>query len=65
MISYCKRNFQKPLFIKALIDGIANVFDHSYINSFAEGGNNKIKVLKHSGLKNSRRFRNRILHIFA
>ena len=49
------------------IDSITNAFDCSYTNGFTEGSNNKIKVLKRNayGFRNFRRFRNRILHIFA
>ena len=48
-------------------DGILNSFNTPYTNGFIEGCNNKIKVLKRNtyGYKNFRRFRNRILHIFA
>ncbi len=47
--------------------GILNSFDITYTNGFIEGCNNKIKVLKRNayGYRNFRRFRNRILHIFA
>jgi len=47
--------------------GILNSFDTKYTNGFIEGCNNKIKVLKRNayGYRNFRRFRNRILHIFA
>lgn len=46
--------------------GILNSFDCPYTNGFAEGCNNKIKVLKRNayGYRNFNRFRNRILHIF-
>ncbi len=48
-------------------DGILNSFDVPYTNGFIEGCNNKIKVLKRNayGYRNFKRFRNRILHIFA
>jgi len=47
--------------------GILNSFDFPYTNGFTEGANNKIKVLKRNayGFRNFKRFRNRILHIFA
>jgi transposase len=46
---------------------ILNTFDYPYSNGFTEGCNNKIKVLKHNayGYRNFKRFRNRIMHIFA
>lgn len=46
---------------------ILNTFDYPYSNGFTEGCNNKIKVLKRNayGYRNFKRFRNRILHIFA
>ena len=49
------------------IDSITNAFDCNYTNGFTEGSNNKIKVLKRNafGYRNFKRFRNRILHIFA
>lgn len=49
------------------INGITNAFDCSYTNGFTEGCNNKIKVLKRNayGYRNFKRFRNRILHMFA
>lgn len=48
-------------------NGILNSFDVPYTNGFIEGCNNKIKVLKRNayGYRNFKRFRNRILHIFA
>ena len=48
-------------------DGILNSFNTPYTNGFIEGCNNKIKVLKRNayGYRNFKRFRNRILHIFA
>lgn len=47
--------------------GIINSLEHPYTNGFTEGCNNKIKVLKRNayGYTNFKRFRNRILHIFA
>lgn len=47
--------------------GILNSFDCKYTNGFTEGCNNKIKVLKRNayGYRNGKRFRNRILHMFA
>lgn len=47
--------------------GILNSFDCKYTNGFTEGCNNKIKVLKRNayGYQNGKRFRNRILHMFA
>ena len=47
--------------------GILNTFDAPYTNGFTEGCNNKIKVLKRNayGYRNFKRFRNRILHMFA
>ena len=46
---------------------ILNTFDYPYSNGFTEGCNNKIKVLKRNayGYRNFKRFRNRIMHIFA
>ncbi len=46
--------------------GIFNSFDCRYTNGFTEGCN-KIKVLKRNayGYQNGKRFRNRILHMFA
>lgn len=48
-------------------EGIVNSFGTVYTNGFTEGCNNKIKVLKRNayGYRNFRRFRNRILHMFA
>ena len=42
-------------------------FDHPYTNGYTEGVNNKIKVLKRNayGVRNFRRFRNRILHVMS
>ncbi len=47
--------------------GILNSFEEPYTNGFTEGCNNKIKVLKRNayGYRNFKRFRNRILHMFA
>lgn len=47
--------------------GILNSFEEAYTNGFTEGCNNKIKVLKRNayGYRNFKRFRNRILHMFA
>lgn len=44
---------------------ILNAFKYGYTNGCTEGYNNKIKVLKRTsyGVKNFKRFRNRILHI--
>lgn len=46
---------------------ITNSFFCPYTNGFTEGCNNKIKVLKRNayGLKNFKRFRNRILFMFS
>lgn len=46
---------------------ILNSFDHHYTNGFTEGVNNKIKVIKRNafGVRNFKRFRNRILHVMA
>jgi len=46
---------------------ILNSFDHPYTNGFTEGVNNKIKVIKRNafGVRNFKRFRNRILHVMA
>jgi transposase len=46
---------------------ILNAFKYGYTNGPTEGFNNKIKVLKRVsyGIKNFKRFRNRILHICA
>ena len=43
---------------------ILNAFKYKYTNGPTEGYNNKIKVLKRVsyGIKNFKRFRNRILH---
>ena len=45
---------------------ITQSYKHRYTNGFTEGCNNKIKVLKRNayGLRNFKRFRNRILYIF-
>ncbi len=47
-------------------DEIINIFTYGYSNGFTEGCNNKIKVLKRIsyGMRNFKRFRIRILHIF-
>ena len=47
------------------LSGILNSFETTYTNSFTEGTNNTIKVLKRNafGYRNFNRFRNRILHI--
>ena len=52
------RNWFKP---------ICNSFYCPYTNGFTEGCNNKIKVLKRNayGLRNFRRFRNKILYMFS
>ncbi len=44
---------------------ILNSFTCKYTNGYTEGINNKIKVLKRNtyGVKNLKRFRNRILHV--
>ena len=46
---------------------ILNAFDYPYTNGFTEGCNNKTKVLKRTcyGVRDFKRFRNRILHCFA
>lgn len=46
---------------------ILRAFSLGYTNGFTEGSNNKIKVLKRNcyGVRNFRRFRNRILHMMA
>jgi len=46
---------------------ILNSFDCPYTNGYTEGVNNKIKVLKRNafGVRNFKRFRNRILHIMS
>lgn len=48
-------------------DEILTSMDYSYSNGFTEGCNNKTKVLKRVcfGVRNFRRFRNRILHCAA
>ena len=48
---------------KNWIDPISNSFDYEFTNGYVEGMNNKIKVLKRItfGMKNFKRFRNRIL----
>ena len=49
------------------LSGILNSFSSAIINGFTEGCNNKIKVFKRNayGYRNFKRFRNRILHMFA
>lgn len=49
------------------LTGILNSFTTAITNGFTEGCNNKIKVLKRNayGFRNFKRFRNRILHMFA
>lgn len=46
---------------------ITQSYKYRYTNGFTEGCNNKIKVLKRNayGLRNFKRFRNRILYIFT
>ena len=46
---------------------ILNSFSKPLTNGFTEGCNNKIKVLKRNayGVRNFKRIRNRILHIFS
>lgn len=48
-------------------DEILNSFEHPFTNGFTEGVNNKIKVIKRNafGVRNFKRFRNRILHIMS
>lgn len=48
---------------KNWIEQISNSFDYEFTNGYVEGMNNKIKVLKRItfGMKNFKRFRNRIL----
>lgn len=48
---------------KNWIEQISNSFDYEFTNGYVEGMNNKIKVLKRKtfGMKNFKRFRNRIL----
>ena len=52
---------------RTYFNSICNAFDSGYTNGFTEGCNNKIKVLKRIsyGLRNFKRARNRILHIFS
>ena len=49
------------------LQGILNSFSSAITNSFTEGCNNKIKVLKRNayGYRNFKRFCNRILHMFS
>jgi transposase len=46
---------------------ILNSFTCPYTNGYTEGTNNKIKVLKRNayGVRNFKRFRNRILHVMS
>lgn len=46
---------------------ILNSFDCPYTNGYTEGVNNKIKVIKRNayGIRNFKRFRNRILHVMS
>lgn len=46
---------------------ILNSFEYRFSNGFTEGVNNKIKVIKRNafGIKNFKRFRNRILHVMS
>ena len=46
---------------------ILRAFSLGYTNGFTEGSNNRIKVLKRNcyGVRNFKRFRNRILHMMA
>lgn len=48
-------------------DEILNSFEHPFTNGFTEGVNNKIKVIKRNafGVRNFKRFRNRILHVMS
>ena len=57
----CAKTFRE------VFDSICNAFDSGFTNGFTEGCNNKIKVLKRIsyGLRNFKRARNRILHIFS
>lgn len=52
---------------RGVFHSICNAFDSGFTNGFTEGCNNKIKVLKRIsyGLRNFKRARNRILHIFS
>ena len=66
-------NCDIPQFVKCAktmmnwLTGILNSFTTTITNGFTEGCNNKIKVLKRNayGFRNFKRFRNRILHMFA
>lgn len=53
--------------LRTHFDSICNAFESGFTNGFTEGCNNKIKVLKRIsyGLRNFKRTRNRILHIFS
>ncbi len=46
---------------------ILNSFDYPYTNGYTEGVNNKIKVIKRNayGVRDFKRFRNRILHVMS
>jgi transposase len=46
---------------------ILNSFEYPFSNGYTEGVNNKIKVIKRNafGIRNFKRFRNRILHIMS
>lgn len=46
---------------------ILNSFEYPYTNGYTEGVNNKIKVIKRNafGVRNFKRFRNRILHVMS
>lgn len=46
---------------------ILNSFEYPYSNGYTEGVNNKIKVIKRNafGIRNFKRFRNRILHVMS
>ncbi len=48
-------------------DEILNSFEHPFSNGYTEGVNNKIKVIKRNafGVRNFKRFRNRILHVMS
>ena len=48
-------------------DYILNSFECPYTNGYTEGVNNKIKVLKRNayGVRNFKRFKNRILHMMT
>jgi hypothetical protein len=46
---------------------ILNSFEYPFSNGYTEGVNNKIKVIKRNafGVRNFKRFRNRILHVMS